>query len=129
VLFPIARILRLASVALCLITLASFALFAVDQTSTASVHQQNILNGEVPAPSGAGGAGGAGTGSAVGGGEHKSSLRKVADDASNAVTSPFSGATSGTHSEWTIRTIRLLIALAVYGFGLGFLARMIRVRV
>ena len=125
-LFPIARILRLASVALCLITLASFALFAVDQTSTASVHQQNILNGEVPAPSGAGGAG---TGSAVGGGEHKSSLRKVADDASNAVTSPFSGAASGTHSEWTIRTIRLLIALAVYGFGLGFLARMIRVRV
>jgi len=118
--------LRLASVGLCLITIASFALFAVNQTSTASVHQQKVLNDELPASSGARGTR---SGSAAGGGEHKSSLRKVVDDASNAITSPFSGATSGTHSEWTIRTIRLLIALAVYGFGLGFLARMIRVRV
>jgi len=125
VLFPVAGILRLASVVLCLIAIASFALFAVNQTSTASVHQQDVLNGEV---AGAGSAG-SGTGSAALGGEHKSSLRAAVDDASNAITSPFSGATSGSHSEWAIRTVRLLLALAVYGFGLGFLARVIRVRV
>ena len=124
-LFPVAGILRLASVVLCLIAIASFALFAVNQTSTASVQQQNLLNGEVAGS----GSAGSGTGSAAAGGEHKSSLRAAVDDASNAITSPFSGATSGSHSEWAIRTVRLLLALAVYGFGLGFLARVIRVRV
>jgi hypothetical protein len=128
VLLPVARILRLASVVLCLTAIASFVLFAVNQTSTASVHQQNVLNGDVPTSSGAS-APGAATGSAAGGGGRESSVRGVVDEASNAITSPFSGATSGTHSEWAIRTIRLLLALAVYGFGLGFLARVIRVRV
>ena len=112
---------------LCLIAIASFTLFAVNRTSAASVHQQKVLNGEVLTSSGAGSPATA-TGAAAAGSERKGSVRAVVDDASNAITSPFSGATSGTHSEWTIRTIRLLLALAVYGFGLGFLARVIRVR-
>ena len=111
----LARIIGLASILTCLVTIASFALFAVSQTSTASAHQQGVLNGETP--------------TSRSGPEHKSSLRRTVDDASNAITSPFSGVTSGTHSEWTLRIVRLLLALAVYGFGLGFLARLIRVRV
>jgi hypothetical protein len=115
VLSPLARIVGLVSILTCLVTIASFALFAVSQTSAASAHQQGVLNGETPT-----------SGSSP---EHKSSLRRAVDDASNTITSPFSGVTSGTHSEWTLRIVRLLLALAVYGFGLGFLARLIRVRV
>jgi hypothetical protein len=130
VLFPLARLLRLASVVICLITVSSFALFVINQTSAASAHQQSIVNGEAP-PSGAGAAAGAGSvnGSSGARATHTSSVRRVIDDASNALTSPFSGITAGSGSEWTIRITRLLLALAVYGFGLGFLARVIRVRV
>ena len=124
-LFPLARIIRLASLLICLITIASFALFALGQTGAASAHQQSVLNGEAtPPPSGSSSASSTTTGS-----EHKSSVRSAIDDASNAITSPFSDVVSGAHSEWTLHTIRLLLALAVYGFGLGFLARLIRVRV
>jgi hypothetical protein len=125
VLFPVARIIRLASVSVCLITIASFVLFAVSQTSAASAHQQRELSGEVSSPA----TSGTTTSSTPARAEHKSSLRRTVDDASNAITSPFSGVLAGAHSEWTLRTIRLLLALAVYGFGLGFLARLIRMRV
>lgn len=125
-LFPLARILRLASLVICLIVIASFALFAINQTSSASAHQQQVLNGEQVAPggAGAGASGTAGTRSA-----HKGSVRQAIDDASNALTSPFSEVTSSSSGQWTIHLVRLALALAVYGFGLGFVARAIRVRV
>jgi hypothetical protein len=125
VLFPLARILRLASVIVCLIVIASFGLFAINKTSSASAHQQRVLSGEANTP------GGRGSGTATGAGAssaHKGSVRAAIDDASNALTSPFSGVASGS-SEWTIHIVRLALALAVYGFGLGFVARVIRVRV
>jgi len=142
VLFPFARILRLASFVICLIAIASFALFAINQTGAASAHQQKVLNGEAAAPSIAGSPNASGEPSPAGATSHQagahssgshseqeSSARSVIDDASNALTSPFSGVTAGSSSEWTIRSTRLLLALAVYGFGLGFLARVLRLRV
>ena len=45
------------------------------------------------------------------------------------LTSPFSGIVSASSSEWADHGVRLLLALLVYGFGLGFLARALRVRV
>ncbi len=60
---------------------------------------------------------------------HESSLHSTIDDVSNRLTSPFSGLTSGSSSEWVVHGVNLLLALLVYGFGLGFLARVIRVRV
>jgi hypothetical protein len=119
VLFPLASILRLASVIICLIVIASFGLFAINRTSSASAHQQRVLSGEANAPAGSGAA----TSSA-----HQGSVRAAIDDASNALTSPFSGATTGS-SEWVSHVVRLALALAVYGFGLSFVARVIRVRV
>lgn len=138
-LFLLARLLRLASIAICAITLASFALFVINQTSTASAHQQRLLGGEsAPAASApVTAAPGAGTGGSAGGRQrapgpsasvNESSLRRFIDEASNAFTSPFAGVISST-SEWTVRITRLLLALVVYGFGLGFLARVLRVRV
>jgi hypothetical protein len=121
---PLARLLRLASLAICLIAIASFALFAINQTSSASTHQQEVLNGAGPPTANPGTTASPKTSSA-----HESSLHKAIDDASNALTSPFSGVTAGSTSRWVIRGANLALALVLYGFGLGFLARMIRVRV
>jgi hypothetical protein len=120
--------MRLASVAICLVTFASFGLFALNQTSSASAHQQRVLNGEAT-PSGGGGAPGAASSSSTGpGASHEGSVRRVIDEASNTFTSPFSGITSGWSSQWLIRLVKLCLALAVYGFALGFLARIVSVR-
>ena len=118
----ISRLLRLASRIICLIVIAWFAVFAVDQTSTASTHQQNELAEGRP-PADRSGESNASTT------KQESTAHRVLDDASNALTSPFAGAVSGSHSEWTIHIVKTVLALLVYGFGLAFLARFLRVRV
>jgi hypothetical protein len=139
VLYAFARLMHLASIAICLVVIASFALFVTDQTSTASAHQQRLLNGELSpeaqapaagtAPEGTGaGGGGAGGRSSRTGSAHEGGVRKAIDDAANELTSPFSGTVSSS-SEWTTRIVKLALTLVVYGFGLGFLARVVRVRV
>jgi hypothetical protein len=121
VLSLVVRLLRLASLVICLIVIASFAIFVVNQTSSASTHQQEEITGPAASPRS--------PGSSKTSSPHESTLHKTIDDASNELTSPFSGITSGSSSEWAIRGVNLLLSLLVYGFGLGFLARMIRVRV
>ena len=115
------RLIGLASIVACAIVIASFALFAVNQTGHASAGQQQVLRGEAPGEAG----------------EHKPSapsakegtVHKTIDEASEWLTSPFASLTSGSHSEWENHGIDLLLALVVYGFGVGFLARTLRVRV
>jgi hypothetical protein len=112
-----------------LVVIASFAVFAVDQTKAASGHQQEQLNAEVSTSGGA-------TGSSVGtsgvlprgGGsvQRESPVHEAIDEAASSLTAPFSGLVSGS-SEWAIRTAKLIAALLVYGFGLGYLARALRV--
>ena len=135
--------MRLASIVICLIVGASFTLFAVNQTRGAASHQEALLNEGVPvqtagpggqgattgagATTGSGSTTGAGAGAAAKSSSHESSLRSSIDDAANTLTSPFAAITSDTSSEWTIHTVKLLLALAIYGFGLGFLARVLRV--
>ena len=112
----ITALMRLASRVICLIVIAWFVVFAVDQTSTASTRQQNELaEGSPP------------TVAAVGA-KHEGTLHRTLDETANALTSPFAGAVSGSHSEWTIHIVKTLIALLVYGFGLAFLARFLSVR-
>jgi hypothetical protein len=123
VLSALASALRLASVVLCLLVVASFTLFVVDQTSSASAHQQALLNNETKAAP----AGGA-SDRPLSSRDAKGSARKTIDEISEAITSPFSFATDTTSSEWLVRGIDLALTLIVYGFGLGFVARAIRVR-
>jgi hypothetical protein len=116
VLAMLAKVLRLASVIICLIVALSFIVFAVNQTKSASGHQREVL-GE--------------SSSAVHNGKatsKESSVHKALDEAFYELTSPFSGIVSSS-SEWVDRTVRLILALLVYGFGLGYLARVLRVRV
>jgi len=108
------RVLRTASIAICLIVAVSVLLFAVNQTSTASGHQQEEL-GEKPAV----------TQSAGMGASHESGFRRSLDEVTETLTSPVSGLSS---SEWGERGLQLIFALVVYGFALGFIARTLRVR-
>lgn len=115
----IVRLLRLASFVICLIVIASFAIFAVQQTKSASKQQTEAItssssaNSSKPKPSST----------------HESSLHKDIDEASSELTSPFAGIVSGSSSQWVIRGVKMLLALVVYGFGLSYLARVLRVRV
>jgi tetrahydromethanopterin S-methyltransferase subunit D len=124
VLSAIAGLLRLASVLICLIVVASFAVFVVDQAKGASTHQQETVNSGAPAANAPTGA----SGQAKTSPSKESGLHEAIDEASNELTSPFSGITSGSSSQWVIRGVNLVIALIVYGFGLGYLARALRVR-
>jgi hypothetical protein len=112
----IAKLLRWASFVICLIVIASFTIFVVDQTSAASTHQQEALHGGGVA---------AGTSSTS---KQKSSLHKTIDEASDFFTSPFAGVVSGSNSQWLIHGVKTVLALLVYGFALGYLASVIRVR-
>ncbi len=116
--------MRLASILICMVVVVSFTLFAVNQTSSASTHQQQELKEGPPVPAGQPGS----TEGPTSKHPHESSLRKSLDDVSNALTSPFSGVTAGSNSQWLIHGVNLLLVLIVYGFGLGFLARLVRVR-
>jgi hypothetical protein len=113
----LARIMRLASIAICLIVIASFAWFALDRTSSASSQQQAKVD-----ESGPSGTRGSTTGPSRSG--HKSTLHEAVDEASSTFSSPFSGVT-GSSSQWTDQIVDTLLVLFVYGFGLGFLARLL----
>jgi hypothetical protein len=117
---PIVRLLRLASFAICAIVIVSFAVFAVDQTKSASHQQQEEINTGVNASE---------NGGATKPASHEGGVHKALDEASSQLTSPFSGLLSGSSSEWAIRASKLLLALLVYGFGLGYIARVLAVRV
>jgi len=110
------KLMRVASFVLCAIVVLSFGAFVLEQTSGASKHQQEEVSQ------------GPGTPSAHGS-KHHSAVRNALDEASASVTSPFAGLVSGTSSEWASRGGKLVLTLLVYGFGLGYLARVLRVRV
>lgn len=118
----IVRLVGLGSIVTCTIVIASFGLFAVNQTSQASNRQTRSLRGEASTEAGA-------PGTQAPAKPHKGGVRKAIDEASEWLTSPFDSLTSGSHSEWANHGIDLGLALVVYGFGVGFLARTLRVRV
>jgi hypothetical protein len=119
VLFLLAALLRIVSRIVCLIVIVSFALFAIDQTSRASTHQQEALRGTNGAPAAKPAAHPAKEGE----------VHRTIDEVAGKLTSPFSGITGGSTSQWAIRGVSTVLALLVYGVGVGFLARMLRLRV
>jgi hypothetical protein len=105
----------LASRIVCLIVLAWFVVFAVDQSKVATTHQLGELAGTT---------------------QHvqskptakQSDTTKALDQVAKAVTAPFASLTSG-RSPWVIHGLDLLLVLLVYGFGVGFLIRLVRLRI
>jgi hypothetical protein len=110
-------VLRVISVVVCAIVVLAFIVFAANQTKTASNTQQEDIASLSP-----------GANAELNKPKHESGIHEALDEASNKLTSPFAGAASGSSSEWTKHGVRLLLALLVYGFGLGFIARTLRVR-
>jgi hypothetical protein len=121
----VSTVLRLGSRIACAIVLVSFGLFAIDQAGSASAQQQNEVNESAPASKASATKPKSTTTTKKGEG----GVREAIDEASSTITSPFAGAVAGVHNEWATRGIRMLLALLVYGFGLGYLARVLRVRV
>ncbi len=118
-LLPFATLLRWASRIMCLIVIVSFAIFTLEQTSKASSHQQNEVTGTAtgaPSPHHTEHS-------------HKGSVHTAIDEVAGKLTSPFSGITAGSTSQWETRGVGAVMALLVYGLGLGYLARMMRIGV
>jgi cobalamin biosynthesis Mg chelatase CobN len=111
--------MRLASLAICLIAVVWFATFALDRTSEASSHQQAEVSASGPS--------GATTTTSSSGSKGESTSHEAVDKAFSTLASPFSRVTAGSSSQWTIHIVDTLLVLIVYGFGLGFLARLLRV--
>jgi hypothetical protein len=111
------NLLRFIAIVACLVATASMGLYAVNQTDNASAHQQETLATGTTEPA------------QLQTSEAKSKgVRGVIDETAKALASPFDGATASSNSEWVKRGAGLGFVLLVYGFGLGFIARFIRVR-
>jgi hypothetical protein len=115
----LAAFLRWTSRIACLVVIASFMLFAIDQTSSASTRQQQALSGTNGGPIAA----------PVTRSGHEGEVHRTIDEVASKLTSPFSAITAGSTSQWVIRGAGTLMSLLVYGVGVGFLARMLRLRV
>lgn len=122
----VVRLLRLASFCACVVVITSFAFFALDQTRSASDRQREAVNSSLVA---ANPQASVAQGSIPAAAPRRSPLRATIDDASRRLTSPFTGVISAASGEWAERGVELLLALAIYGFGLAYLARALRVRV
>ncbi len=105
------RVLVLVAVVCCALVSASFVMFARDQISGASKHQQNEIIASTPT-----------TTAPVPVHKSQSQPRAFIDDAANTLTSPFHSLVQ-SDSQWVVHGIPTVLALLVYGVGLGFLVR------
>jgi hypothetical protein len=116
-------LLRTVSIVAGAIVLLSFALFAIDETRTASqqsaaaVAGLNASRAADPSPS-----------QERARERAHSRAREAVDDADDVLVAPFSGLVDSAESSWVRRGVPTLLALIVYGFGLAFLARYARGR-
>jgi hypothetical protein len=115
------RVLRIAAILVSVVIVLSFVLFAIDELSGASQRNEAKLAQDLEAnpPPAA---------------ERQrekdhGSIRETIDDANDVVVSPFQGIVSSNDSRWVQRGVPALLALLIFGFGLGFLARYTRGRV
>jgi hypothetical protein len=109
------RLLTYMSIACCALVIVSFGLFARDQIAGASHHQEAELAAGLPSTA-AGGSSSAHV--------HRQPRRFI-DGAASALEAPFKSVVS-SHSEWVEHIFPAILALLVYGMGLGFLARFSR---
>jgi hypothetical protein len=112
------RIIRTVATVASLVVLAGFAAFALDQLRTASKRTQDELAGVHAADP---------TERQENARERRHSrVREWLDDANDILLAPFAWAGDGADDRWVRRGLPALVALVVYGFGLGFLARFAR---
>jgi hypothetical protein len=112
------RLLRLAAIASSLLVVAGWAWFAIDETSAASQNTQAEIAGReatrTPDPDAE---------QERAREQANGPVREVIEDVNDVLLRPFAPAVEGSSSAWVRRTVPALLALLVYGFGLGLLAR------
>jgi hypothetical protein len=114
----IERALRFAAVVCSLLVIAGWGWFAINETSAASEQSQAEIAGQSAAQ----------TASPDPDQERdrekvNSKLHEYIDDANDVLLRPFAPIAESSSSKWVRRTVPALLALLVYGFGLGTLAR------
>jgi uncharacterized membrane protein len=102
------RFLATVSFVCCVLIIASFAFFVVDQVSGASSQQVAEISAPVT--------------SSPDKHVHHAAVRRFVDTAASDLTYPFHSL-AGSSSEWANELLLLVLGLAVYGVGLGYLAR------
>jgi hypothetical protein len=96
----------------CALVLGSFVIFASNQAAAGSQHQQNELAGATTT---------AGASAPI----HHGQPARFIDGAANTLTSPFRSLVHSSNA-WVVHGVPTVLALVVYGLGLGFLARFSR---
>ncbi len=112
----LARALITISTVCSLLVIASFAMFARDQMAGASQHQQTA---ELP------GAAAVTPASSPSAPRKHAQPRRFIDGAASTLTSPFHSIVQSNNA-WVDHGVPAALALAVYGLGLGYLARFSR---
>ncbi|MCW3066455.1 MAG: hypothetical protein JWN32_3627 [Solirubrobacterales bacterium] len=103
--------LRLTALVCAALVVVSFALFARDEASGASKHQQQtIVAGASSVPG------------APAQRKRHGQPRRFIDDAARTLETPFAHLVDSSDG-WVTHGIPAVLGLALYGFGLGFLAR------
>jgi hypothetical protein len=105
----------LASRVVCLIVIAWFAVFAVNQSKAAAKHQVGELEGTSQRAQ------------AQPRTKQSATTQKL-DEVTKVLVSPFTGLTSGA-SPWRVHIVDTLLVLLLYGVAFGFLARIVRLRI
>jgi hypothetical protein len=111
-------LIRFVAIAISLVVVIGFALFALDETDKGSKAQQAKLErelGSTAAPI-------APDAKVEAARErHQDSVREAVDDANDVLLAPFVDLV-GSDNDWVSHGIPALLALLIYGVGLGFLA-------
>jgi hypothetical protein len=114
------RPLRYLAIVLSLFVALGFTLFALEDMGRASTNSEHRITGYAatnPSPAG----------------ERErerrhSQAREFVDDVDDVLLAPFAGVSDQSTSRWEQRGYPTLLALLVYGFGLGYLARFMTAR-
>ena len=104
-----------------LVVTAAFTLFAVDEMGGASQRQQAALAAASTTP-------GQSTQPTQPAEPSRSGARATIEDANDVLLGPFAGIAQSSTNPWVERGVPTLLALALYGAGLGYLARYVRSR-
>ena len=117
----LASLLRVVSLVASAVVVLSFVLFALDETRAASERTTAEIAGLQAART-------ADPNPAQERARERvhSPARELIDDADDVLLSPFTWAAPDTTNKWALRGVPALLALAVYGFGLSYLARFVR---
>ena len=120
----VASLLRFIAISVCAIVALGFLLFAIDELNAGSQTQQSKIDQSAdgktavvvpPAPSP--------QDEAIRERQH-GKVREAIDDANDVLLTPFSQLVSTSKSNWVTHGVPAVLALLVYGFGIGFLANM-----